>query len=64
MNRQAGFLRPGIVLNVSPGLGFWVVQENEETSLTYRGAALIAVFRVVHSSLVTGTMSCLKYHQK
>ncbi|WP_370466608.1 integrase core domain-containing protein [Comamonas thiooxydans] len=47
-----------------PGLGFWVVQENEETSLTYRGAALIAVFRVVHSSLVTGTMSCLKYHQK
>lgn len=47
-----------------PNLCLQVAQENEEASLTYRGAALIAAFRVVHSSLVTGTMSCLKYHQK
>lgn len=47
-----------------PNLGLQVARGNEEASLTYRGAALIAAFRVVHSSLVTGTMSCLKYHQK
>ena len=52
----------GVLLLQLPPLG--VARRFEEASLTYRGAALIAVFRVVHSSLVTGTMSCLKYHQK
>lgn len=55
-------LELGVLLPQLPPLG--VARRFEEASLTYRGAALIAAFRVVHSSLVTGTMSCLKYHQK